>query len=140
MAPRKIVRIFTHKIKVMKNTQKSILTAEWLTIKSMYEANTNGSNKYGTNFPIDGELDQLTMAFIDKLGDLTHKLGFECTIDGVHMNLWKERIWSLVENAGLLPEIAWKDELADEEAEIKDNWYSAEDEFDAAMEDYSFGI
>jgi len=36
----------------MKNTQKSILTAEWLTIKSMYEANTNGSNKYGTNFLI----------------------------------------------------------------------------------------
>ena len=30
------------------------------------------------------------------------------------MDLWKERIWSLIENAGLLPEIAWKDELAAE--------------------------
>lgn len=124
----------------MKNTNKTILTAEWLTIKSMYEANTNGSNKYGTNFPIDGELDQLTMNFIDKIGDLTNKMGFECIIDGVHMNLWKERIWSLVENAGLLPEIAWKDELADEEAEIQDNWYSDENEFDADLEAQSYEV
>ena len=114
----------------MKNTNKSILTAEWLTIKTMYEANTNGSNKYGTNFPIDGELDQLTMNFIDKIGNLTNKMGFECVIDGVHMNLWKERIWSLVENAGLLQDIAWKVDMEDEETEIKDNWYSDEDEFD----------
>lgn len=124
----------------MKNTQKSILTAEWLTIKSMYEANTNGSNKYGTNFPINGELDQLSTSFVDKIGKLTEKLGFECIIDGVFMNLWKERIWSLIENAGLLPEIAWKDELAEEEAEIKDNWYSDNDDFDADMEAQSFEI
>ena len=124
----------------MKNTNKSILTAELLTIKTMYEANTNGSNKYGTNFPIDGELDQLTMNFIDKIGDLTNKMGFECVIDGVHMNLWKERIWSLVENAGLLPEIAWKDELAEEEAEIQDNWYSDNDDFDADLEAQSYEV
>ena len=124
----------------MKNTNKSILTAEWLTIKAMYEANTNGSNKYGTNFPIDGELDQLTMNFIDKIGDLTNKMGFECVIDGVHMNLWKERIWSLVENAGLLPEIAWKDELAEEEAEIQDNWYSDNDDFDTDLEAQSYEV
>jgi len=124
----------------MKNTNKSILTAEWLTIKSMYEAGTNGLNKYGTNFPIDGELDQLTMNFIDKIGDLTNKMGFDCVIDGVHMNLWKERIWSLVENAGLLPEIAWKDELAEEEAEIQDNWYSDNDDFDADLEAQSYEV
>jgi len=119
----------------MKNTQKSILTAEWLTIKSMYEANTNGSNKYGTNFPIEGELDQLSLAFIDKIGSLTTQLGYDCVIDDVKMDLWKERIWSLVENAGLLPEIAWKDELAEEEAEIQDNWYSSDNEFDYELEE-----
>jgi hypothetical protein len=124
----------------MKNTQKSILTAEWLTIKSMYEANTNGSNKYGTNFPIEGELDQLSLTFIDKIGVLTAQLGYDCVIDGVKMDLWKERIWSLVENAGLLPEIAWKDELAEEEAEIKDNWYSDNDDFDADLEAQSYEV
>jgi hypothetical protein len=101
----------------------------------MYEANTNGSNKYGTNFPIEGELDQLSLAFIDKIGSLTTQLGYDCVIDGVKMDLWKERIWSLVENAGLLPEIAWKDELAEEEAEIQDNWYSSDDEFDYELEE-----
>ena len=36
------------------------------------------------------------------------------------MDLWKERIWSLVENAGLLPEIAWRDDLeADRIAEAE---------------------
>ena len=47
------------------------------------------------------------------------------------MDLWKERIWSLVENAGLLPEIAWKDELAAEEekaAKLEEKMY--DDEFD----------
>lgn len=122
----------------MKNTQKSILTAEWLTIKSMYEANTNGSSKYSTNFPIGGELDQLSLDFIDKLGVLTTQLGFECTVDGVHMNLWKERIWSLVENAGLLQDIAWKVDMEDEETEIQDNWYSDDDEFDANIEAQDF--
>ena len=119
----------------MKKTQKSILTTEWLKIKEMYEANTNGSSKYGTNFPINGELDQLSLDFIDKLGVLTTQLGFECTVDGVNMNLWKERIWSLVENAGLLQDIAWKTDMEDEETEIQDTWYSGEDEFDYEIEE-----
>ena len=136
---------YKNKIRVMKKTPKSILTAEWLTIKSMYESNTNGSNKYGTNFPINGELDQLTLKFIDKIGDITHNLGFECIIDDVPMNLWKERIWSLIENAGLLQDIAWKVDLEDEETEIQDNWYSGDDEdfdedFDADLEAQSYEV
>lgn len=124
----------------MKNPNKSILSADWLTIKTMYETHTNGSNKYGTNFPIGGELDQLTMGFIDKIGDLTNKLGFDCVVDNVKMDLWKERIWSLVENAGLLQDIAWKVDLEEEEAEIKDNWYVDEDEFDVDLEAQSFEV
>jgi len=125
----------------MKKIEKSILTAEWLEIKAMYESNTNGSSKYGTNFPIEGELDNRSLAFVDKLGEITQHLGFDCVIDGVKMDLWKERIWSLIENAGLLPEIAWKDERDAEEAEIQDNWYSDEDEMDLdelAKQEYGF--
>ena len=51
------------------------------------------------------------------------------------MDLWKERIWSLIENAGLLPEIAWKDELAAEAekaAQLEEEMYN--DEFD--VEEY----
>jgi len=107
--------------------EKSIVTPKWLKIKEMYEQGTNGSNKYGTNFEIGGELDILALEFVDMLGEITQKFGWDCVVEGVKMDLWKERGWSLIENAGLLPEIAWKDELAEEE--IHDSW-SNDDEFD----------
>ena len=53
------------------------------------------------------------------------------------MNLWKERLWSVIENAGLLAPIAWKiDDAKQEEIDRKiameeDKW---NDEFD--VEDY----
>ena len=72
----------------------------------------------------------MCLEFIDMIGTLTNKFGFDSVIEGVKMDLWKERIWSLVENAGLLQDIAWKTDMEDEETEIKDNWYSNEDEFD----------
>ncbi len=106
----------------MAKVKKSFLTPKWLEVKEMYEKDTNGSDKYGTNFQVDGELDVLTREFIDIIGEYTHQFGWDCVIEGVKMDLWKERIWSLVENAGLLPEIAWRDDLeadrlAEEEAE-----------------------
>ena len=110
----------------MAKIEKSFLTPKWLKIKKMYETGTNGSDKYGTNFEIEGELDMLCHEFIDTIGEFTHEFGWDCTIEGVNMDLWKERIWSLVENAGLLPEIAWKDDLAKEEA--KNNFQDEEED------------
>jgi len=113
--------------------KKQFLTPKWLEIKEMYELETNGSDKYGTNFPIKGELNDLTRDFIDIIGELTRQFGWECIIEEVHMNLWKERIWSLIENAGLLPEIAWRDDLAkDEEIAAK----KLEDEKEYLNDDY----
>tara|TARA_R100001460_G_scaffold63955_1_gene104115 strand:- start:634 stop:1023 length:390 start_codon:yes stop_codon:yes gene_type:complete len=89
---------------------KQTVTPMWLEIKEMYKENTNGSDKYGSNFPINGELDKMCHEFIDLMGELTHEFGGYCVIEDIEMNLWKERIWSLVENAGLLPEIAWRDD------------------------------
>jgi len=96
----------------MTKMKKQFLTPKWLEIKLMYETGTNGSDKYGTNFEIDGELDRKVCDFIDTIGAFTREFGWSCIIEDVKMDLWKERIWSLVENAGLLPEIAWKDDLA----------------------------
>tara|TARA_Y100000361_G_scaffold153557_1_gene175687 strand:- start:1177 stop:1584 length:408 start_codon:yes stop_codon:yes gene_type:complete len=103
----------------MAKIQKSILTSDWLEIKKMYEENTNGKDEYGENFPINGEFDELTRSFLDKIAILTEKLGWECVVDGVKMNLWKERIWSVIENGGLLAPIAWKDDLAADEEEAR---------------------
>jgi len=124
----------------MSKVEKSIVTPQWLKIKAMYEAGTNGSSKYGTNFEIGGELDELSLEFVNMLGELTQKLGWDCIVEGVKMDLWKERIWAVIENAGLLADIAWKDELA-EEQEKEDTWYMTEEEFDLeelAKQEYGF--
>ena len=118
----------------MKKNKKTFLTPKWLEIKLMYENGTNGSDEYGTNFPIGGELDKLTREFIDIIGEFTHEFGWDCVIEDVKMDLWKERIWSLVENAGLLPEIAWKDDLAAELEKAEKESYNYDDEFD--VEEY----
>jgi len=121
----------------MAKIKKSFLTPKWLEVKSMYENGTNGSDKYGTNFEVGGQLDELTREFIDILGEFTRQFGWHCIIEGVKMDLWKERIWSLVENAGLLPEIAWKDELAAEAekaSKLEEEMYGNDDEFD--VEEY----
>ena len=124
----------------MSKIEKSIVTPKWLKIKEMYEQGTNGSNKYGTNFELGGELDELALELVDLLGEITQKFGWDVVVEGVKMDLWKERVWSLIENAGLLPEIAWKDELA-EEQEKKDDWYETDDEVDLdelAKQEYGF--
>ena len=38
----------------MAKINKSFLTPKWLKIKAMYEEGTNGSDKYGKNFEING--------------------------------------------------------------------------------------
>ena len=119
--------------------ENKFLTNKWLEIKKMFEANTNGSKEYGSNFEIDGELDELTQHFLGYITKLTLSKGFDAEVEGVKLDLWKERIWSLIENAGLLPNIAWKDELEDEK-EIEDTWNGYDDEFDADLEAQSFEV
>ena len=112
----------------MKKVEKMFLTPKWQEIKAMYEAGTNGSNEYETNFPLDGELDELTQHFVGYIIMLTESKGFNGIVEDISLDLWKERIWNLIENAGLLPNIAWKDER-DDEKEVVDTWNQDEDEF-----------
>ena len=113
---------------------KTIVTPKWQKIKAMYEAGTNGSDKYGDNFEIEGELDMLCHEFIDMVGEITSDRGFDCVVEDIKMDLWKERIWSLVENAGLLPEIAWRDDKESDRLEAEDKWNSYDDEYDYDIE------
>lgn len=103
------------------------IAQEWLKIKSIYDTNTNGNSEYGKNFEIGGELDVMIGEFIDKLGKLTEHYGFRCIIDGVKLDLWKDRIWNLCENAGLLPPLP-KSMQKDSEEEIVDEWESLNEE------------
>ncbi len=113
---------------------KTIVTPKWQKIKAMYEAGTNGSDKYGENFEIEGELDMLCHEFIDMVGEITSDRGFDCVVEDIKMDLWKERIWSLVENAGLLPEIAWRDDKESDRLEAEDKWNSDDDEYEYDIE------
>jgi hypothetical protein len=112
----------------MAKIQKSVITHRWLNIKSMYENGTNGSDKYGTNFPIGGELDILAYNFVNDLGALTMRNGYDYVIEDIKLDLWKERIWCLIENAGLLKDIIWKEEKNKAlEEETNDSYYDVDD-------------
>ena len=119
----------------MEKIKKSIVTPKWVKIKEMYEAGTNGSDKYGTNFEVGGELDMLCHEFIDMMGEITRKVGWDCIIEDIKIDLWKERIWCLVENAGLLPEIAWRDDKESDRLELENSWNNEdEDEYEYDFE------
>ena len=119
---------------------KQTVTPMWLDIKEFYTKNTktkakaNNAPRYATNFPINGELDKMCHDFIDLMGELTHEFGYECIIEDVKMDLWKERIWSLVENAGLLPEIAWRDDKEKDRLQAEKDYYDQE-EYDFSEEE-----
>jgi hypothetical protein len=111
----------------MSEIVKDVITPKWLKIKKMYKEGTNGSKKYGTNFELGGELNVLALELIDMLGEITQKNGFDCIVEDIEMDLWKKRVWSLIENAGLLNAIETDDEEEGEEDE-DDDWFIKEEE------------
>ena len=94
--------------------RKNPIEAKWLTIKTKYK-----SGEYDLN-----ELDKLTSDLIAHLAQLTERGITE--IDGVRIDLYKDRTWNVIEHIGLLPEYrSPKDE--DEGVEIVDDYYEDED-------------
>lgn len=107
------------------NSKKETITPQWVEIKAMFKNGTNGVERYGKNFEIGGEFDVKASSLIDMLGDITTDLGFKAEIEGLSLDSWKERVWNIIERAGLLPEIAWRD---DKEKDMVDNWKSFDSE------------
>lgn len=116
----------------MSEIVKEVITPRWLKIKEMYEAGTNGSKKYGTNFELGGELNVLSLELVDMLGEITLRNGWDCIVEDIEMDLWKKRVWSLIENAGLLDAIESKDEDEydefGEDGDYGNNWVDDEGE------------
>jgi hypothetical protein len=94
----------------MKESLKQTITPKWEVLKQMFKEGTNGVEEYGKNFPLDGEFNKLASEFVDMLGDITMDQGFRIEIEGLTLDQWKERGWNIIERAGLLPEIAWRDD------------------------------
>jgi hypothetical protein len=80
------------------------------------------------------EMDGLTCDLIAHLAQLTQN-GVE-EIEGVSIDLYKDRTWWLIEKLGLLPEYRDEDEEL-EDVEIEDNYYS-DDEEEVEIDDSKF--
>ena len=50
----------------MSKAKRLVLTNEWVEIKEIFEANTNGKEEYNENFEIGGELDIAKQEEIDR--------------------------------------------------------------------------
>jgi len=92
-----------------KSKIKFPITNRFLHLKKMYKDG---------NIDIES-FDSLSSELISLLGELTFR-GIK-EIEGEKVDKWKDRVWNLIENAGLLPE--YKDEDVASFQEIIDTWY-----------------
>ena len=74
------------------------------------------------------EFDELSREMLDYMGELTIKgIKGDFIIEKISLDLWKDRVFHLIERAGLLPEYI----VVDEEDEDKDDskWYMEDPDF-----------
>jgi hypothetical protein len=108
----------------MAKKEKNIIETKFQNIKSKFKAG---------DFDID-EMDTLTCDLIAHLTQLTDNGISE--VEGVSIDLYKDRTWWLVEKLGLLPE--YRDEDDEDDVEIEDNYYEVEEEFEVDVDDSAF--
>ena len=108
--------------------EKNIIETKWLELKAKSKVK---------DINIE-EIDQLTSQLIVDLSDLT--IAGVTEIEGVSIDLYKDRVWWVVEKVGLLPEYRDdEDDLFDEsDEEEEDDYYKIEDEFEIEIDDSKF--
>ena len=94
---------------VKKSLTKFPFTNRFETLKQMYKSK---------NFDIE-LFDEISSNLIAILSEYTMRGITE--IEDIPIEKWKDRVWNLIENAGLLPEYKDEDDYILEE--IIDNWY-----------------
>ena len=110
----------------MAKKEKNIIETKFLNIKNKFKAG---------GYDIE-EMDNLTCDLIAHLSQLTDN-GVE-EIEGISIDLYKDRTWWLIEKLGLLPEYRDEDEDLDELDEVEDTYYKDEDEFELEIDDSKF--
>jgi len=109
----------------MAKKEKHIIETKFETLKSKFK-----NNELTTD-----EIDNLTCELILELALLTEN--GTTKINGTSIDLFKDRVWWIVEKAGLLPE--YRDEDDDfSDVEIEDDYYKVEDDFDYEIDDSKF--
>jgi len=83
------------------------------------------------------EVDQITCELITELAILTERGITE--INGASIDLYKDRVWWIVEKAGLLPEYLDEDvDVVDVGLDEEDDYYKVEDEYAIEIDDSKF--
>ena len=110
----------------MAKKQKHTIEIDFLDLKTKFKANQLTTE----------QVDQITCKLIAELAVLT--INGITEINGVSIDLYKDRVWWVVENIGLLPE--YRDEDVEDILElIKDEWEETNnDEFDFEVDDSKF--
>jgi hypothetical protein len=109
--------------------EKNVIESKWLNIKAKSKVE---------NLNIE-ELDVLTCDLITDLAQLTEAGITE--VEGVSVDLYKDRVWWVVEKIGLLPEYRDdEDDLVDEIEDEEDDYYKVEEDFDFEIDDSKFYI
>ena len=108
----------------MAKKEKNIIEKKWMTIKSKSKED---------NYDLE-ELDNLTCDLIAHLAQLTDRGVTE--VDGISIDMYKDRVWWVVEKIGLLPE--YRDEDDDIPLDIQDEWDDYGDELLEEIDDDGF--
>lgn len=75
------------------------------------------------------EFDELSREMLEYMGKLTLSgVSGDTIIEKISLDLWKDRVFHLIERAGLLPEYKVMDEIEEEEKNDSD-WYGDNGEF-----------
>ena len=111
----------------MAKKEKHIIETKFETLKNKFKADELTTE----------QVDRLTSRLILDLTLLTER-GIK-EINGVSIDLYKDRVWWIVEKAGLLPEYREpEDDLSDLVGDEEDDYYKVEDDFNYEIDDSKF--
>ena len=108
----------------MAKKEKNVIERKFMNIKTKFKAG---------DYDIV-EMDGLTCDLIAHLAQLT--LNGVTDVEGVPIDLYKDRTWWIVENIGLLPE--YRGPKDEDEEEIVDDYYSDDDDVEVEIDDSKF--
>jgi len=111
----------------MAKKEKHTIEVKYLDLKTRFKAGTISIE----------EVDQITCELIAELAVLTTKNVTE--ISGTSIDLYKNRVWYIIELAGLLPEYRDEEDNIDEiGSDEEDDYYKVEDEYVIEIDDSKF--
>jgi hypothetical protein len=105
----------------MAKKQKHTIEIDFLDLKTRFKAGKMSIE----------EVDHATCKLIAELAVLT--VNGVTEINGVSIDLYKDRVWWIVEKAGLLPEYRDEEDFVDEGLDEEDDYYN-DDDFEYSIE------